>query len=171
MQNKFVIDSATRTKFAGRTLLLDTNALLDAYRLPEAFYSLAKEFSSLNCDLVTTKTIATEFLGGATDKKVLETKKAFLEVIFGKKLAAIYLPLDHSEPKLEDILEFSRQANKFSIADYELFCTTKKYGKKIALITRNHKDFSTNLTERISFITLLGKSEIHTHGVYEYISK
>ena len=171
MPSKFIIDATSSKKFSGRTLLLDTNVLLDAYRLPEAFYDLAKELASLNCDLVTTKSIAIEFLGGATDKNILDTKKEFLEITFGKKLANIYLPIDHSEPNLEDILAFSRQANKFSIADYELYCTVKKYGNRIALITRNHKDFSTNLSRRVSFITLLGKAEIHTYGVYEYIAK
>ncbi len=118
--------------------------------------------------MVTTKSIAVEFLGGATDKNLLNKKKEFLEITFGKKLAKIYMPLDHAEPNLDDILAFSRQANKFSIADYELYCTLKRYGKRIALVTRNHKDFSINLTKRISFITLLGSSEVHTYGIYAH---
>lgn len=58
MLSSFVIDVGTSETFVGRTLLLDTNVLLDAYRLPEAFYDLAKEFVKLKCDLVTTKSIA-----------------------------------------------------------------------------------------------------------------
>ncbi len=84
MPSSFVVDSSTSQVFAGRTLLLDTNALLDAYRLPEAFYDLAKSFSDMGCDLVTTKTIAIEFLGGATDGKLLNTKKKFLKLHLAK---------------------------------------------------------------------------------------
>lgn len=168
MPTSFVIDSASKNAFAGRTLLLDTNALLDAYRLPAEFYDLANKFAELGCDLVTTKSIVLEFLGGTTDEENINKKKEFLEVTFGKKLAAIYLPIDHTEPDIKELLAFSRQANKFTIPDYELYCTLKKYGARIALISRNHKDFSTSLIKRISFITLLGASEIHTYGVYAY---
>lgn len=166
MPNSFVIDTTTQSSFRGRTLLLDTNALIDAFRLPAEFYDLAAELAGMGCDFVTTKSIAIEFLGGTTDKSDLDKKKEFLEATFNKQLGKIYLPLDHTEPDLDDILKFSRQANKFGIADYELYCTLKKYGDKIALITRNHKDFSTSLTTRIGFITLLGDKEIHTYGVY-----
>src|SRR5690606_19550239 len=90
----------------------------------------------------------------------------FLETVFGKELAKAYLPLDYDVPSTSDILHFSRQANRFSIVDYELYKTLKKYGKRIALVSRNHKDFSTKICERISFVTLLGVSEIHTYGIY-----
>ncbi len=166
MPTSFVVDHNSQKAFAGKTLLLDTNALLDAFRLPSEFYDLAKTLANLDCDFVTTKTIAIEFLGGTSDSSGIKTKKEFLEVVFNKKLESIYLPLDHTAPDIEDILAFSRQANKFSIADYELYCTLKKYGDRIALVTRNHKDFSTKLTNRISFITLLGTKEIHTYGIY-----
>ena len=147
-------------------MLLDTNALIDAFRLPAEFYDLAKELSALDCDLVTTKSIAIEFLGGSKDSVHIKVKKEFLETLFGKPLGKIYLPLDTTEPNINDLLTFSRQANKFSIPDYELFCTLKRYGKNIALVSRNHKDFTTGLVKRISFITLLGKAEIHTYGIY-----
>ena len=168
MQNSFVIDANSRSTFKNKTLLLDTNALIDAFRLPAEFYDLANEFATMGCDLVTTKTIALEFLGGTKDKSSIKIKQEFLELTFGKKLAAVYLPLDHTEPDISDILTFSRQANKFSIADYELYSTCKRYGERIALVTRNHKDFSAKLMERISFITLLGNAEIHTYGIYSY---
>lgn len=165
METKFVIDSDTKEALRDKTLLLDTNALLDAYRLPSEFYDLVQEFKVLGCDLATTKSIAIEFLGGTKDQADIDKKKEFLEVIFGKPLGSIYLPLDHEEPDLNSLLAFSRQAKNFSIADYELYCTLKKYGARIALMTRNHKDFSNKLAKRISFITLLGNAEIHTHSI------
>ncbi len=168
MQSKFVIDGSTKKDFAGRTLLFDTNALIDAYRLPVEFFELLQEFELLECDVATTKSITIEFLGGTTDSDDMDKKIAFLEIIFGKKLSGdnFYLPLARDFPDKDDFLTFSRAANRFSPTDFELFRTMKKYQHSLVLISRNHKDFSTKLADRISFITLLGKSEIHTYGVY-----
>lgn len=168
MLNSFVIDHGTKQSFAGKTLLLDMNALLDAFRLPAEFYDLVNELAELGCDLVTTRSIAIEFLGGTTDAAALTKKQEFLEVTFSKSLSYVYLPLEHTMPTTDEFLLFSRNANKFSLADFELYCTLKKYRQHIALITRNHKDFSTKIMDRLSFITLLGAAEIHTYGVYAY---
>lgn len=166
MSNSFVIDRATKEIWRGKTLLLDTNVLIDAFRLPEEFYDFTSGLIENQCDIVTTKSIAIEFLGGTSEHALLAKKKSFLESTFNKELNNLYLPLDRMPPDINDIMAFSRQANKFSIVDYELFCTLKKYGTNIALLTRNHKDFSTTLTKRIGFVTLLGDKEIHTYGVY-----
>lgn len=166
MQNSFVIDQKTRHLIAGKTLLLDTSALIDAYRLPSEFYDLANEFAALECWLVTTKSIVLEFLGGTKNDEDMQKKQKFLEATFGKKLDEISLPLERLLPETQQILAFSRQANRFSVTDFELYTTLLKYGDKIALVSRNHKDFTATLLPRISFITLLGNAEIHTYGVY-----
>lgn len=172
VQHSFVIDTHTESALKDRALLLDTNALLDAYRLPSEFYDLTKKLVSLGCDYTTTRTIIIEFLGGTKDEDNLKQKKKFLEVLFGTDIEKIfYLPMNKQELDLNQLLDFSRHANKFSIADFELYQTIKKYGDKVALISRNHKDFSTSLMERISFITLLGKAEIHTYGVYAVVEE
>jgi hypothetical protein len=142
--------------------------LVDAYRLPVEFADLLEELVKLGCDIVTTKSIIIEFLGGTKGKADLEKKVSFLEKMFGRKFDdRPYLPLDRDTPDLQDILIFSRQANKFGIADFELYQTLKKYASTIVLVSRNHKDFTQKITERISFITLLGDAEIHTYGLYK----
>lgn len=166
MPSSFVIDTTTSTSFSNRWLLLDTNALIDAYRLPSEFVDLANSFGEMGCTLITTHEIVLEFLGGTQDSSNMQKKKEFIEKLFGRTVGKVYLPIDQNAPDIETLLEFSRQASSFSIADYELYLTLKKYGVKIALVTRNHKDFSTTLTKRISFITLLGNKEIHTYGIY-----
>jgi hypothetical protein len=166
MQNKFVINDSSKDMLQGKTLLLDTNVLMDAYRLPAEFYELLQELVGLDCDIVTTKTIVIEFLGSTTDEDALSKKTDFLEMILGKRLESGYLPIDRDFPNRTDFLTFSRATNKFHPADFELYLTLKKYRQHLLLITRNHKDFPTKLVNRISFITLLGNAEIHTYGVY-----
>lgn len=166
--NTFVIDSASVESFSGRTLLLDTNVLIDAYRLPAEFYNLTQELAAIGCDFITTKSIALEFLGGTKDTVHMQKKQEFLETLFGRQLKQTYLPLDRGEPDTDSLLMFSRHAQNFSIADFELYCTLKKYSRRIALVTRNHRDFPSTLVDRVSFITLLGNAEVHTYGIYEY---
>lgn len=167
MQNKFVIDETTKDTLRDKTILLDTNALIDAYRLPAEFYDLLQDFIKLGCDIVTTRTIAIEFLGKTTEEEALAKKVAFLEMLLGNHLVdAFYLPIDRGFPDKTDFLAFSRSANKFGNADFEIYLTLKKYKRHLLLITRNHKDFPTKLVNRVSFITLLGTAEIHTYGVY-----
>lgn len=161
----FAIDKETRGSFAGRYLLLDTNALIDAYRLPEAFYDLANELVGLDCALVATKSVILEFIGGTRDKNSLQKKVAFLEALFNRPLRKIPLPLSSDLPSVDDVHSFSKHAQKFSIGDFELYCAVKKYKHSIAILTRNHKDFPNSLLHRISFITLLGNAEIHTYSV------
>lgn len=168
LQNKFVIDNKSETLLKNKLLLLDTNALIDAYRLPNEFYLLLKEFESLDCAVVTTKTICGEFIGGTKNPQSLNQKVAFLEELFGKKLHSenLFLNTNSTFPESKDFLEFSRQANKFSLVDFEIFTLLKQLND-VLLISRNHKDFTTRLVYRISFITLLGIAEIHTYGVYQ----
>lgn len=166
MQNKFVINDSSKDVLRDKTLLLDTNVLMDAYRLPSEFYELLQELVSLGCDVITTKTIVIEFLGSTTNEDDLSKKVAFLEMLLGKHLQHGYLPIDRDFPDATDFLAFSRAANKFQPADFELYLTLKKYRQHLLLVTRNHKDFPTKLVNRVSFITLLGKTEIHTYGVY-----
>jgi len=166
VQNSFVIDHTSSNTFANKSLLLDTNILIDAYRLPVEFYDLQQSLVASGCDLVAIKSVIIEFLGGTKDKDKINDKVLFLESLFGKKLESTYLPLERDKPAISNLLEFGRHANKFSVPDYELYCSLKKYGKNIALVTRNHKDFPASLVNRISFITLLGKAEIHTYGIY-----
>ena len=123
----------------------------------------------IGCELVTNKTIILEFLGGTSDKSHLKDKVNFLEVVFGKKLVNIPLPIDRDLPDLEDLRLFSSFANKFTYPDFELYCTTKKYRKLISFVTRNRKDSSEKLIPRISHITLLGNTEIHTFGIHAYL--
>lgn len=171
VHNKFIIDQGSAHLLKNKTLLLDTNALIDAYRLSTEFVALLDEFVTLGCDLTATRSVIIEFLGSTTDAQIIKGKAELIEMIFGKKLTSntFYLPLDHKMPELETFLIFSRQVKNFSAIDFEIYRTMQKYRSHLLLVTRNHKDFSTKLVERISFITLLGTAEIHTYGVYKAI--
>lgn len=169
MHNLFVIDVTSEEILRGATVLIDTNVIIDASLFKVEFADLQEKFSTLDCDLTTTRSVITEFLGSTKDEQELDQKINFLEQIFGRQLNAISLPHNPELPSKEKFLKFSKQANKFGVTDFDLFVAMQKYSHvRLLLMTRNHSDFTFPTFERAGFITLLGKKQIHTHGLYKY---
>lgn len=169
MHNLFVIDGTTESHLKDATILTDTNVFFDAWKFKAEFADLLAKLTDFNCYFVTLKSVVIEFLGGTKSEEDLQSKIDFLEAIFAKKLGSSFLPLSQTFPTNDEFLQFSRQANKFSTTDFELYCALKKYQRSgLLLMTRNHTDFTQTLFARKGFITLLGTKEIHTHGLYAY---
>ena len=169
MHNLFVIDHDSESILKGATILFDTNVLIDSWLFQAEFADLLAKFRACNCYLTTTKQVVIEFLGGTKSESNISEKVKFLETVFAKPISGLFLPSDKASPIEDEFLEFSRQANKFSVTDFELFWFLKKYSRSgLLLMTRNHSDFTAPTFERKGFITLLGKNEIHTHGLYAY---
>ncbi|MGC1176536.1 MAG: hypothetical protein WA843_00535 [Candidatus Saccharimonadales bacterium] len=168
MHNAYLIEPSSVGALRSKHVLLDTNFLIDASIFKEEAAELIVQLRDLSCDLVTTKAVVVETLGGTTDETALRKKTTYLESVFGQQLDHIVsLPIERDLPTPNDLLAFSRQCNKFSNTDFELFLTLKKYKPSdILLITRNHKDFTDKICDRVGFITLLGNKEIRTYGVY-----
>lgn len=167
MNNSYVIDASSVDVLKRSHLLLDTNFLIDALMFASEFADLLLRLRELECDLITTRSVIIEYLGGTHDTKSYKKKVDFLELMFGKPVGSIIsLPVD-SVPDEENLIAFSRQCNTFDPIDYELFLTMKKYHhSKILLMTRNHADFTTRLFKRSDFVTLLGAKQIRTYGLY-----
>lgn len=142
--------------------------MIDGLAFAVELADLLSELRELYCDLITTRSSVVEFLGGTKNEELYEKKQIFLEKLFGKPLDKIVsLPIDSSLPTRKDFLVFSRQCNKFGYVDFELYLTLKRYRtSNIFLATRNHSDFTAELFKRHGFMTLLGKKEIRTYGLY-----
>jgi hypothetical protein len=169
VHNTYLIESSSVEVLRSKHVLLDTNFLIDASIFKEEAAELVPQLRSLGCDLLTTRSVILETLGGTKDETALRKKIGYLEVLFGRSLGQIVsLPIERDLPANNDLLAFSRQCNKFSPTDFELFLTLKKYKSSgILLITRNHSDFTNKICDRTGFITLLGDKEIRTYGVYQ----
>ncbi len=170
MRDLFVLSQEAESILKNSALLIDTNVLFDAWLFSDAFAALRAKFTDLDCYLFTTRSVVIEFLGGTQDEDSLKTKIAFIEVIFGRKLEQLFLPLEPMFPKPDLFLSFNRHIKNFSSTDFALYCALRKYHKSnLILMTRNHKDFGQPDIERIGFITLLGRKEVHTHGLYKAV--
>lgn len=168
MHNTYVIEQSSTDTLRSKYALLDTNFLLDALAFKEEAAEFIAQLRDLGCDLLTSRAVIVEALGGTKDSTLLGKKVNYLEALFGRSLSQIVsLPIERKLPATEDLLRFGRQCRKFSATDFELFLTLKKYQSSgIVLITRNHSDFSNKICERVGFITLLGDKEVRTYGVY-----
>lgn len=168
MHNSYVIEQSSVGVLKSKFLLLDTNFLIDASIFSAEAVDLIAELQSMDCELVTTRSVLVEFFGGIKNLVEYETKVRFVQLLFGKSLDKIVgLPIDKELPERNDLVKFSRQCHKFAPTDFELYLTLKKYNHgNLVLISRNHTDFTTKLFKREGFITLLGDKEIRTYGLY-----
>jgi hypothetical protein len=168
MHNSYVIETSSVGVLQSSFLLLDTNFLIDASIFRAEAVDLIAELRKMDCELVTTRAVLVEFLGGTKNPVEYDAKVLFVELLFGKTLDKIVsLPIDSKLPNKTDLLDFSRQCQKFAPTDFELFLTLKKYShSSLILISRNHTDFTSRLFKRKGFITLLGDKEIRTYGLY-----
>lgn len=168
MLNSYVIETNSVDVLRSKFLLLDTNFLIDASIFSTEAVGLIGDLRKMECELVTTRSVLIEFLGGTKNPDELDAKIRFVELLFGKSLAGIVaLPIDKDLPPKTDILNFSRQCKRFAATDFELFLTLKKYSHdNLVLISRNHTDFTSRAFHRQGFITLLGDKEIRTYGIY-----
>jgi hypothetical protein len=168
MDNSYVIETTSVGVLENCYLLLDTNFLFDGLLFPTELAELLAKLSDLSCNLITTRSVIIEFLGGTPNDELYDKKTVFLEQLFGKELGKIVsLPIEAALPNKEDFLVFSRQCNKFSYVDFEMYLTLKKYKhSKILMASRNHRDFTTAIFNRKGFMTLLSKKEIRTYGLY-----
>lgn len=169
MHNRYVIETDSVDVLRSKHLLLDANFLLDAGLFKQEAAGLIGQLDKLECDLLTTRSVLIEVVGGTKDATALQDRMDYLEILFGRPFANIVgLPIERDLPASSDLLAFSRQCNKFSPTDFELFLTLKKYRSSgILLITRNHTDFTNKICNRVGFITLLGNKEIRTYGIYQ----
>ncbi len=169
MHNGYVIESGSMEVLRSKHVLLDANFLIDASLFEREAADLFIELINLDCDLLAIRAVILETLGGTKDEAMLNDRVDYLEIIFGRPFnTMVGLPIERDLPAKADMLAFSRQCNKFSSTDFELFSTLKKYKSSgMLLITRNHKDFTSKICKREGYITLFGNKEIRTYGVYQ----
>lgn len=55
-----------------------------------------------------------------------------------------------------------------SFTDFQLGLTLKKYGRKMRVLTTNHKDFPTSLYDRHHVITVEGSTWVETLATYSF---
>lgn len=149
-----------------KTILLDTNVFIDAFKNPKEFTKLFNGLKENGVVLVTMDTVLIEFTKGAFDSKKFEDKKRFV-----KEIIETFLPID--KEILDDSLSFvdfyKEEGKDVSVTDFILAGCLAKFGKNIFLMTKDIKDFPTNIFEMETYFNLFHRKAIHNYGIYRYL--
>lgn len=149
----------------GKHLLLDTNFFIDASNHKKQFERLVKAFLENDATLVSIEPVQTEFLKGSPSENKYKIKVEYFEEIISN-----FIPIT------KDIFDNVRELTKMykeegkgvSIVDLLLGATLIKYQKNLCLITKDIKDFPTNIFRRLTHFNLLDRRSIQSYGVYDY---
>lgn len=149
----------------GKHLLLDTNFFIDSSNHKSSFKSLVKTFLENDATLVSIEPVRAEFLKGSPSEDKYKIKAEYFEEIVSNFL-----------PVTKDIFDNVRELTKMykeegkgvSIVDLLLGATLIKYQKNLCLITKDIKDFPTNIFRRLTHFNLLDRRSIQSYGVYDY---
>lgn len=149
----------------GRHLLLDTNFFIDASNHKSSFKSLVKTFLENDATLVTIEPVQAEFLKGSPSEDKYKIKAEY----FGE-IVSNFLPVtkDVFDNARELTRMYKEEGKGVSIVDLLLGVTLIKYQKNLCLITKDIKDFPTNIFRRLTHFSLMGYRSIQSYGVYNY---
>lgn len=146
-------------------LLLDTNVFIDAFHNPSEFGQFFNELKENEVTLVTVDAVQVEFTKGSSELIKFEEKNKFLNEI----IDAI-LPTDKSV--ISNIFELLKlykiEGKDVSIVDLMLGGMLVKYNKKMALMTKDIKDFPTNIYQLKTHLSILKRRSIHNYGIFSF---
>lgn len=145
-------------------LLVDTNFFIDSFHNPNNFAEFISTLKKGNVEIVTTSFVKYEFLKSKTIDVVRRKE------IFFNELVGVVLPLDsETEKQIVGLIEeYKQYMEGVSLVDLILGAFLKRYGNKLFLLTRDHKDFPTNVFDRMHVFNIDGIRDIKTYGVYCY---
>lgn len=149
----------------GKHLLLDTNFFIDASNHKGSFKNLVKTFLENDATLVSIEPVLTEFLKGSPSEDKYKIKAEYFE-----EIVSSFLPItkDVFDNARELTRMYKEEGKGVSIVDLLLGATLMKYQRNLCLITKDIKDFPTNIFLRLTHFSLMGHRSIQSYGVYDY---
>lgn len=160
-----MIDQSLLKKIKKKTILVDTNLLLYYLRYKQEYYPLLEGFETNDISLVTISPVKIEYYKGTNTNSQLKAKRELYRKTF-----------DMTYPILDDIvketfkisLAYRDLAKSASSTDLLLAGTLKRFGSKLILLTRNHKDFPTTIFNRVGIINIELERSIHSYSLIQF---
>lgn len=152
-----------------KTILLDANFIIDAYRQWGKFQPAIEFLVDNQATLTTTAFVALEVLRGYRSPDELEAKKDFI-----KELTKGYLlPIvqDTNEIALDKIVRlYGINGGKPHIADLYLAAMTVQYERSTGLLilTRNIHDFPDHIFDTVGIIPIETSPCVTIYGIMKY---
>ena len=151
-----------------KTVLLDSNFLIDSYRSWDSFGQVIKEFESYNVVLTTNSLVALEVVKGVRSPEEFEKKTAFVNRI----LKGFLLPVtkDTTEIVLSEVIKLYGIQGSAHITDLHLAASAIQYKDStgVLILTRDYKDFPTTIFDLMGTIPVECKPEACIYGLYKY---
>lgn len=148
-------------------LLIDTNFLINASKTPLAYAPIIAKIKSMHSLMVATPMVKVEFLCGANNARQQRT----FEKYFNATVESL-LPPDATinELALDKLLPtyMGGPRTKSFVTDLFLGATLMKYDDNLMLLTANHKDFPTDIYERVSILHVTDSISITSYAFYKF---
>jgi len=147
-------------------LLIDTSVFIDTSKSPSEFRELISKLKSNGVVIVTLDVVKIEFLRGSIDSKSYKDKEELMNDIIDS-----VLPVNH-KTIIENLYKLTQQMKEdgksASIIDLFLGATLMCYKKNLFLLTKNSRDFPTNIFSLSSIINISKRRTIQCYGVYNF---
>lgn len=146
----------------GKHLFLDNTALILFATYFEEFADFFAQLKSSECVLLTIPSVAFEFQ--RTDNvKTFNKRTSFLT-----SYISIYSIEKHLQEMGELVPIIHKVKGNISYPDFLLYCCMYKFDGSM-LLTENHKDFTTNILDRINIFTIdTEDSHLRNTGLYKF---
>ncbi len=149
----------------GSFILLDTNIFIDAFHNPSEFGQFFKQLKENQINIVTIDAVQIEFTKGSSDITKLEEKNKLIS-----QIADAILPVDKAvTDNVTKLLKLYKiEAKDISIVDLFLGGMLVKYAGKMFLMTKDIKDFPTNIFDLKTHLSVVKRRSIQNYGIYFY---
>ena len=156
-----------KSRWAGKTIILDTNVLVDSFSEPEKAADLFQSIKDNDCAITTIDLVRVEFLSGSRSTEEFSKKIVFLQtVLTHPELPASTQQKEFSEEALLSV--FGNKASSFKAVDFALASTLKKYSSNVCLLTNDHKDFNPGLFTICDTLILEKSDKVTLFGLYKF---
>lgn len=163
---KIVIPQELFPTLKNSYLLLDTNVFIDAFHNPSEFGRLLNGLKDNGVTLVTIDIVLIEFVRGSSEPKKLEEKKDYLDKLIDAILPVDKIIIDHT---IDLLKRYKIEAKDVSIVDLLLGGMLVKYSGRMFLMTKDIKDFPTNIYSLETYLNIVGRKAIHNYGIYRFL--
>lgn len=126
-----------------RSLLLDSNFLLNTLHSPDEYYPLYESLKSNNIKIVTSEAIKIEIFKGTSSKKEFNRKKDFVNSVVEN-----VLPIHEKEIVSYSAwmtVAYGKAGSRVSVGDLLIAGTLKKYSNDLVMLSADVADFPRTL--------------------------
>jgi hypothetical protein len=168
MTSGHCFSASTAESIKGKTILLDTNVIVNGYQHPKEFQELLQNLSDLDCELTTIEAVRLEFFSQNRSLEELTKKVNF----YNETITYPELPTRTFEQNMRELsllYAFGMQVKTFQTVDFMLAAAMKRYSKNILLLTNDHNGFTPRLFDLQEVVPLVPEcGSVVAFGLYSF---